>query len=76
MNLLSTLGDNCAYLYLRDREDINNESHMYTCNHDDVEFRHFTQYLTVSDIFTLTIIDVQNVGQDEDCNFAITSFDG
>ena len=59
----------CADLYLRDREDVNNESHMYAYNGDAVQFRHFTQYLTVSDIFTFTIIDVQNVGQDQDFNF-------
>ena len=29
----------CANLYLRDREDVNNESHMYTYNHHNVQFR-------------------------------------
>ena len=35
----------CVYIYFQNDEVVNNESHMYTYNHDDVKFRHFTQAL-------------------------------
>ena len=69
MNLLALLGDNVCISLLQDREVVNNESRMYTINHDDVKFRRlYASCNHFRDIY-VKMYEVQKVGQDQYCNF-------